>query len=136
MKTYNLSEINQLPKGNFLNFKSPGSKTKYITLFNHIPEQASIFGLLKPKTAHVKHYHKEGCDIFLITKGNGLLHYGDVDKQGKLISETTVPIKEGDFYYISTYQMHAIDNTGDTDLCWVNIAPITHEDVDWFPISE
>ena len=108
----------------------------FVPMFNHV-EHANM-GLIKiaPRQQQQKHYHKQGADIFIITAGEGMLHYGDVCKtSNKLLNEKSMSLVAGDIYFVEPHEMHSLENTSKTeDLMLLNIAPASHGDIDCFDL--
>ncbi len=108
----------------------------FTPMFEHVDE--ANLGLIKvaPQQQQQKHYHKQGADIFIITAGRGILHYGDIcPVSGVLSNEESMNVEAGDVYFVAAYQMHSLENTDlKDDLMLLNIAPATHGDVDSFDL--
>ena len=108
-------------------------------LFNHLPHASFVYAQLEPGESQYPHYHKTGMDIFIIQSGSGVVHVGEIERDTlKLINVTEYPIKAGNVYFIDIFQMHAIENTGQNVLEWLNVAPSSHGDKneDLFIMSE
>ncbi|QBR84597.1 cupin domain-containing protein [Legionella israelensis] len=120
-----LKEKEQFPQGK--------TNINIFKLFEQLPEAAFACGYLSPAGKQRKHWHKTGMDIFIIKEGEGILHTADVDKMSETASNfENHSVKAGDIYYIGTYQVHALENSGDIPLIWLNIAPISHGQSDIF----
>ena len=108
----------------------------FVPMFNHVDE--ANMGLIKiaPQQQQQKHYHKQGADIFIVTAGEGMLHYGRVCKEtARLLNEKSMPLTAGDIYFVEPHQMHSLENTSKTeDLMLLNIAPASHGDIDSFDL--
>ncbi|RYV00645.1 hypothetical protein SOPP22_17715 [Shewanella sp. OPT22] len=109
----------------------------FVPMFEHV-EQANL-GLIKvaPLQQQQKHFHKQGADIFIITAGKGVLHYGDVcGESGKLLNEMSMAIEVGDVYFVEPYQMHSLENISENEaLLLLNIAPSSHGGTDSFDLN-
>ena len=104
-------------------------------MFDHVPENNVSYLYIEPGETQRRHYHKLGADIFMITDGTGLLHWGKVDPDtDQLIEGEVIPVKEGDVYFVDPCHLHSLENTGLTTLRWVNIAPGNHGNEDQFEV--
>ena len=131
MKKLNVSHQNFL--SHYLTVKQ--NRTSAI-LFDHVDDANLAYIALHPGMSQSHHYHKEGADIFIITRGNGTLRYGDVCPDSGLVSNLqSVRVTEGDVYFVEPLQMHALYNDSDSnELIFLNIAPKGHAEADNFEV--
>lgn len=130
---YNIQRMLQIP---LADWEVSPSGIHYINLFTHESEEASSLNLLMPGQSMKRHFHEHGVDIFCITGGQGELHHGDINELGELANEEVFHVKAGDFYYAGTYKLHALVNTGNEPLTYLNIAPSNHRKQDWRFVQE
>ena len=89
------------------------ANVEWQVLFDHVEDANVGLLALNPGEAQVSHYHKEGADIFIISEGEGVLQYGDVDPETRDLSNPSeLAVKKGDIYFAAPWQMHALVNTG------------------------
>ena len=74
------------------------------------------------------HYHTYGeIDYFMVMIGTGILHLAKIENNRRVPgSEETHFISAGDTYFVRPYTLHGIENTGESDIVVLNIAPGAH----------
>ncbi|MCP9774877.1 cupin domain-containing protein [Cyanobium sp. HWJ4-Hawea] len=102
-----------------------------VAFLNKNTENQCTMARLNPGKALPLHYHRQGGDIFLVLQGQGRLTTGRIGnesegEQDKAESLEEQDLETGDLYSIEPYEIHGIENTGPTDLVWLNIAPASH----------
>lgn len=82
---------------------------------------------MKPGAMQHLHFHRAGCDIFFILRGEGELTTARLTSDGGAAIDLQVRrVRAGDLYSIQPLEIHRLVNVGREDLVWLNVAPTSH----------